>query len=189
MSLILSILLALCLGASAGAVLTASQSATPLSVPIYKQEKSLWCWAASARMAGIYKYWSTDVTQTEIVTHVKGSAVNETGSALEVTMTLSYVTNGVYPGLWSSSPFSFSQVQTSIDNDYPVIPLVYKKSSGHFYVICGYNQPKSQIILNDPWNGARYTCSWSDFCNGNTSGGWIDNRPFSNTAFFDGYHM
>jgi hypothetical protein len=52
---------------------------------------------------------------------------------------------------------------TSIDNGYPVIPLVNDGSSGHYYVIRGYDASTDRIAVNDPWDGTRYTCVWSEF--------------------------
>ena len=45
--------------------------------------------------------------------------------------------------------------------------------------------PKNKkIALNDPWDGTRYTCTWSDFDSGNWS---LDSRPHKFTVYFDDY--
>ncbi|HBT86335.1 MAG TPA: hypothetical protein DEB12_10580 [Porphyromonadaceae bacterium] len=75
-----------------------------------------------------------------------------------------YVTNDTY-GLSATLliKWNWNKVMTSIDNGYPVIPLVNDGSSGHYYVIRGYDASTDRIAVNDPWDGTRYTCVWSEF--------------------------
>ena len=180
-SFLMAILLIINICSSITAVQAAS-SRTTLPVPIYQQEKTNWCWAAAARMAGVYKYWTTSVTQSEIVGFIKGSSnINEPGDIFETAESITYVTKGLYSAL-TAGQWPMSNIEHSIDNDYPVVPLVNDGNTGHYYVICGYNS--SKIVLNDPWTGTQKTCNWSDFAKGNTSSGWSDNRPYVYTVHF-----
>ena len=166
--------------------MTAFASFEELNVPKYTQEKSMWCWAAAAQMAGKYKYSTSDATQTDIVTYVKGSAVNNEGSIFETANATEYVTNNTY-GLSTAwiSKWGWDKVKTSIDNGYPVIALVDGGGSGHYYVIRGYDASTNKIALNDPWDGERKTCSWDDF----NDGSWGDeSRPYKYTVYFDNYN-
>ena len=157
------------------------------NVPRYCQEKSNWCWAAAALMAGKYKYPASTATQPKIVAHVKGnSTVNDTASIFETVNATEYVTNDTIElSTTLISPWNFSQVRTSIEHGFPVIPLAVKGLvNGHFYVIIGCNPSTNSIRLIDPSNGVLYTCSWSEFSNGT----WPrDSRPHSFTVYFDEY--
>lgn len=163
---------------------------TELAVPLYKQQKSNWCWAAAAEMAGKFKYSSSTVTQADIVAKIKGnSTVNEAGSTSETAKSIEYVTGGYY-GASSTILFrwGWDKVKTSIDNNYPVVPLVNDGSSGHYYVIVGYNSTDASIAVNDPWDGQRYECTWADFDAGDTSNGWKESRPHKYTVYYDNWN-
>ena len=163
-----------------------SQAAmTELVVPRIQQVKSNWCWAAAAEMAGKYKYSSSTRTQSNIVAYIKGSSTNnDTGSIFETANATEYVTYNNY-GLSATwfIRWDFSKVKTSIDNGYPVIPLVNDGNSGHYYVIRGYDSQTGEIAVNDPWDGSRKVVTWSNFDSGN----WSESRPHKYTVYFDGY--
>lgn len=168
---------------------TALAAFTELAVPRYKQQKSNWCWAAAAEMAGKFKYSSSTVTQADIVTEIKGSStVNDAGSISETAESIEYVTNDYY-GASSTNLFrwGWNKVKTSIGNNYPVVPLVNDGNTGHYYVIVGYNSADSSIAVNDPWDGQRYECTWADFDAGDTSNGWKDSRPHVYTVYYDNW--
>ena len=75
-------------------------------------------------------------------------------------------------------------MKTSIDNGYPVIPLVNDGNSGHYYVIRGYDPDTEEIAVNDPWDGSRKVVTWSNFDSGN----WSESRPHKYTVYFDDYN-
>ena len=52
----------------------------------YQQEKTQWCWAASAQMIG--HTLGRQVTQTDIVTQVKGMDINDGANDTEIKMLL-----------------------------------------------------------------------------------------------------
>ena len=160
---------------------------TELVVTKIQQSKSNWCWAAAAEMAGKYKYSSSTRTQSDVVAKIKGSAdVNEAGSIYETAESTEYVTYDNY-GLSATLPFfrwNFTKVKTSINNGYPVIPLVNDGNTGHYYVIRGYDPVTDEIAVNDPWDGSRKVVTWSNFDSGN----WSDSRPHKYTVYFDDYN-
>ncbi len=165
--------------------ITSYASMTELVVPEIMQSKDQWCWAAAAEMAGKYKYSSSSRTQDDIVAYIKGSSsINKPGSIFETADSIEYVTYDNYDvtSTWFSS-WSFSKVKTSIDNGYPVVPLVNDGNSGHFYVIRGYDDSTDEIALNDPWDGSRKVVKWNDF----DSGDWSDSRPHKHTVYFSDY--
>ena len=72
------------------------------------------------------------------------------------------------------------------DNDIEIFELfpniATEKFKGYQNVSLMYKDLK--IALNDPWDGTRYTCTWSDFDSGNWS---HDSRPHKFTVYFDDY--
>lgn len=166
-------------------ICTVSAAYTELNVSRFRQERSLWCWAAAARMAADYLY-SPIPTQSEIVEYIKGSVVNDTGSIAETARSMEFATSWVKHASYTSSgnPWTFQHVTISIDNHRPIVPLVNDGNSGHYYVICGYEASTGRIALIDPGNATRYTCTWDDFNDGDTSGGWKESRPHVYTCFF-----
>lgn len=167
-------------------VATAYASYSELHVSRYKQEQRNWCWAACARMAADYVCGFTIPSQAEIVLHIKKSLVDKTGTISETANAITYATSGVKQASYTSqgNPWTFQNVIKSIDNLRPVVPLVNDGSSGHYYVICGYEASTGRITVIDPGDAGRYTCSWNDFQNGNTASGWRDSRPHAYTVFF-----
>ncbi len=163
---------------------------TELAVPLYTQQKSNWCWAAAAEMAGKFKYSSSTVTQADIVAKIKGdSSLNKPGKTSETAESIEYVTGGYYGASHTIlSRWGFDKVKTSIDNSYPVVPLVNDGNTGHYYVIVGYNPTDDSIAVNNPGDGQRYECTWADFDAGNTSNGWRDSRPHKYTVYFDNWN-
>lgn len=61
-------------------------SANAVYVYRYQQEKTQWCWAASAQMIG--HTLGRQVTQTDIVTQVKGMDINDGANDTEMKMLL-----------------------------------------------------------------------------------------------------
>ncbi|MCD7785582.1 MAG: hypothetical protein LUH18_08440, partial [Oscillospiraceae bacterium] len=69
------------------------ESSASLDVTHYMQEKTNWCWAACIQMCADYLgYYKT---QTQIVTYVKGSDVDEGGGDEEYYKGMKYATNDV----------------------------------------------------------------------------------------------
>ncbi len=68
----------------------AAPSARTLSVTRYQQEKTNWCWAASAKMLG--KYFGSTKTQSQICQYVKGNTNNVGASNSEITKAMEYAT-------------------------------------------------------------------------------------------------
>lgn len=135
-----------------------------LGLDVSKQEKSNWCWAASS--VGILKYYGINKTQTQFVTYVKGSAVNQTAGDSEANAGLEYYGK---PGTVSTSSLSYSQVYTKIytNNDPIYAGWSWTAGGGHAVVIMGINNANgSDVYYEDPGDGARYRTSHSWMVNG-----------------------
>lgn len=163
-----------------GSTLSAN-AVTTLGVNYIKQEKTQWCWAASSQMTGKYVYPSATATQTQIVTHVKGSNINEPATVDETVNATMFVTNDTINFSYAYNPFSFATVKNYINAGLPIQPLVHKTysdgaQSGHYYVIYGYNETSAgnYLYIVDPWDGYGKYVSYHAFLNGT----WSDDRPW-----------
>ena len=54
-------------------------------IPLEGQQKSNWCWAASARMLS-FSYYDVTKTQTQAVVYVKGADINDGGTVYELSL-------------------------------------------------------------------------------------------------------
>ena len=157
-----------------------AQAVTTLNIAYIKQQRSNWCWVATALMTGKYRYPSSTVHQAQIVTHVKGSVVNQPATITEVKDATEYVTNDTITFYKSYSYMTFADIQTRINGGKPIQPLVNDTYSGHYYVIYGYNSSSSgnYLYLVDPWDATGKYVSFSSFKNGT----WTDDRPWIETV-------
>jgi len=118
-----------------------------LGVKKCSQQKPKWCWAASARSIGLYKGY--DFSQTNIVTKVKGSDVNEGASDSEVVAAILYVTN--YTRYVRVRAYmSYEEVQKNMCEYDPIAcGMVWDDGGGHMVVIGGYDE-NQQVKIIDP---------------------------------------
>lgn len=141
-----------------------------LSIPSYKQERSNWCWVASSQMA--ISYLGGSKTQSQIVSYVKGSVVNDPGTNAEVIRALNY---GGLHGSNVNGSLALSKVISQVKNNQPIFAAISWNTSpngtGHMYVIRGfYNDTSSgrqEIYYKDPWpaNKTDNVESYSKFLN------------------------
>lgn len=142
-----------------------------LGVTRQKQEKTNWCWAASARMVGHFITKSAK-TQSSIVQNVKGSVVNEAASDAETKKAVQYAVGSKY----KVSTNNIVPIATFINYIYSrqhpaVIKVVWNSGGAHAVVIAGVNSNNNTLYVVDPW--ASVTNRWMNFnsmCNGTTFG-------------------
>lgn len=138
---------------------------TKLSVIRESQMKSNWCWAASSAVVAKYNN-NTGITQYNIVNHVKGSEVNEGGSANEERRAINYASN-YNKNAYIGTQLKFEKIRQLIDKQKPFVMnvkwlsqdnsvwgwisdfLTYK---GHAVVIAGYNLDNRTVWIVDPWS-------------------------------------
>ncbi|BAV96643.1 C39 family peptidase [Lysobacter enzymogenes] len=140
-------------------------SAGVLSVPLYKQEHSNWCWAASASM--ILSYHGRSVAQCSMANYSFGinyacgnntfywnSYANQGNWNYDVDDAMNY--------FWGSQRFyqqngalSQASLKARIDANKPFI-MSWRWSSGgaHDVVVTGYSG--NYVYFNDPWDGSYY---------------------------------
>lgn len=146
---ILVIMLAACIMLCEYSTIYASQSFTPS--PLRGQEKSNWCWAATAQTLVETKgYWKT---QGELATYVFGYEKNDGVTAYQLAdaahwatdYTLQYdVTNAALPFNGSGS------VVSSINYGWAVAVGLRAGYGGHMVVITGYDTYDDTVWLQDP---------------------------------------
>lgn len=154
------------------AFIVSASFAAQIGVELVPQEKDQWCWAATSE--AILKFYGlTELTQTEIVTHVKGSPVNQTGGGQEIA-------NGINDFLECNaqavSPLQESELKSRADNKNPLgIGWMWNQGGGHIVVYDGYKDDGTHVIM-DPWepNVGKWTyfTSYSALKSHNNKGNW-----------------
>jgi hypothetical protein len=147
-----------------------------LTVNLYGQAASQWCWAAADRM--IMSFRGVNPTQCDIVNKIFGSAcpnnpatVDQAASAL-----------GAY-GFQRSiayQPLGTAKVPAEINANRPVwVRWQWYGGGGHAVVITGYDSDAygsaTWVYYNDPLPeniGTRASLSWSNFMDGPDHRGW-----------------
>jgi hypothetical protein len=136
------------------------------------QEKTLWCWAATSSMAGKY-LGATNATQTNIVTFVKGSAVNDTGTVYDMKSGLG---NYNVKSTALLTTISFGDVIYNVEKNMNMISVIsWSSGGGHALLIRGYYQDTGNSTQNvyyiDPADGSYNSRSYSSFSS-NSSWTW-----------------
>lgn len=107
-----------------------------------QQERSNWCWVASAR--GVARGETTvTATQSAAVRHVKGSVVNEKGTPDETEQAAEYFSPSS-DFVQYGGPLAFNQIKACIDNGHLVMTLFFPNesslaTSGHAIFVIGYD--------------------------------------------------
>lgn len=172
-------------------VVYATDEAILLPLPgLEKQEKSQWCWAASARNS-VHNEMENHRTQKAAVMHIKGTLLNwypnEPGDIFETAEAAEYISKGTedYCGENGAAIFQFLKFEVDNHNATIVGYSFYngdKRIGGHMVVITGYYimGNSNYVVYYDPEDGLSHTCLYSDFCDGSYNGG-IYNATCFNT--------
>lgn len=126
---------------------------TLVPVPSLSQEKTNWCWAACVQMCAQSLCKST-MTQTEIVTAVKGSDINEGANSIEIAAAMEVATNDTYTTSYSKSQLTISQIASILRSQTPLIIRLVNRSStdqttGHVVVVTAVSTLNEFIKYND----------------------------------------
>ena len=142
-----------------------------LSVIRHKQEKSYWCWAASAQMVGHYITKSAK-TQSAIVKNVKGSVVNDGASDSELKKAVQYAVGSKYTVSTNNIVPLVTFVNYIYSRKHPaVMKVLWTNNKAHAVVIAGVNSNNNTLYVIDPWESV--TNRWMNYnsmCNGTTFG-------------------
>ncbi len=118
-----------------------------LAVKLTPQEFDQWCWAATSECA--IEYYGQEITQTEIVTHVKGSAKNESGSPDEMVKALN-MGNLNAKADQNVSSWTEQKIQDMLDEGRPAT-VGYNRQ--HVISLVGYTGEigNATYHMMDPW--------------------------------------
>lgn len=137
-----------------------------VSVPKEKQEKTLWCWAASS--VSILENLGTNTTQSDFCTVVKGKITNKAANDSEAQDGLSHYG---YSSKLTTSYLSFNTIRLEIYNyERPIyMGWSWNSGGGHALVIDGYDMSSEDYVsYMDPHDGA-YHYGTYDWVKGNSS--------------------
>ena len=130
-----------------------------VSCPIVRrqQEKSNWCWAASAEMIGKYRNPASTKTQAEIVSNFYIGAFDIGGLTIQMPAALKFVgEDKIKDTKINRGPLDFEETKASIKNDEPFIGVLIWSNSGlipngHMVAMTGYAEKTEEIKIVDPW--------------------------------------
>lgn len=138
-----------------------------MNITKYQQEKSNWCWAATAKMIASFLGYQS-ITQSGIVGYIKGSTVNETASQGEIRSAIQYAINSQFAVRTEGVLFHI-KIQEYISNRRPLgLGVSNGSGMGHVVVVSGYGSGTVTII--DPAaNVATKSYTYNSLVNGVTS--------------------
>lgn len=153
--------------AAAGLVLlapsTAGAAEKVLSLTVYKQEESNWCWAAASKM--IIKYQTGKVvTQCNIVKNGKAASVCKNVAGTKANVRRALDRYGVNAG--TEVPTEWARNVSEIKAGRPVYGTIrWREGGGHALVIRGwYDTGYSYgVSYADPWTGTTTSKEWGQY--------------------------
>lgn len=162
----------------------------------YMQEKSNWCWVASAETSAKYMLQSRGMTasqhdQYSTVYHLKGSNQepypNRDGSITDTANAANYISGNKFSYVgYNEIRTQFFLISQINSQKMPITGAGYYNSSGtrtggHATPIFGmyvYDNGVIRIGYYDPDSGEALSCTFEDFCNGSFNG-----RKYDQTCY------
>ena len=162
-----------------------------LNTPEIGQEKSMWCWAASALMAAKTNTYTTK-TQSDIVREIKGSVIDEDADEYETLRAVQYASgNSNYVLL--EHTLSEAEIKQKIDAGFPIILCRGwypngPRENGHVSVLYGYRFEGTYVkyLIRDPspvGTGYSYVRSYGQIVDGTATG--IDDYKWEHSIFLN----
>ena len=155
------------------------------TVSLEGQNKSNWCWVTSSRMFSKHFFSAVTYTQTQAVTYIKGSPINEGGSRVEAKAAINYYISNIAGAsidtvIKEYSVYSENTLKSFLDDDYVVyisrrwyndLDDASDYDGGHATLVFGYVVIDSEIwfLVRDPWpvdEGETYMISYNKLYNG-----------------------
>lgn len=171
--------LAAALVMSLSCVTTASASSVYLSVPIYVQEQSNWCWATTSKSVSVYLGGSNS-SQCQYVKWGKNSSscANVTGDlSTDVRRALSSA--GIRnTGSMINSAASTATISGQINNSKPLmVRWGWDSGGGHMLVIRGYTSDPGYLVVSyiDPLQ-SYYSSGTYDWMKSGSGHTWTHTR-------------
>lgn len=139
-----------------------------------KQQKSNWCWAASAENSVLFEKKITR-HQKDAVKEIKGFFPNYypncMGGIKDIKEAAEYISKGTenYSYLNEKRPYTFLKKQVYCDN-VTIVGYGYyqgkERNTGHYVSVIGYNDNGQKIIYFDSANGKTITYSYNKLTDG-----------------------
>jgi len=124
---------------------------TVILITRQQQEKTNWCWAASAVMAGTY-HTTVPKTQSGAVQYAKGNTENVKGTMSDTIEALFYASNYTKNG-FSRGVLTYNTAASQIDgNQMFLMRIKWDDGGGHIVVGAGYDHANNGIYVIDPWD-------------------------------------
>ncbi|MBR6983118.1 MAG: C39 family peptidase [Ruminococcus sp.] len=132
-----------------------------MSIPVYGQNSSTWCWAACTQM--IASYYGYNTTQAGIVYHCYGDYGEHLAQPNDYPKAMKYATNYNHTAAKVPYVYSMTQLKNSILMNDPTLILFEKHSFGtitgyHATALSGVDNTLTFIKVNDPANGGHIKC-------------------------------
>lgn len=143
---------------------------TSATVPNIKQRMDQWCWATTT--SSILQHYGFNVTQEQVVTHIKGSLINEPGSDSEM---LNAARNFGLNANLNTSNLSYTSIQSEINSGNPIETMIqWTSGGGHAQVLdgCYSNNGTNYVKIMDPWYGEHSDYEVNDY-KGNSKQTWV----------------
>ena len=137
------------------------------------QERTNWCWAASARNMAVAKFTSANVTksQSQVVKQIKGSIVNEGASIKETANAITSFSKSGSATSTNSAP-SLTKIKSEINKGRAVLlGLEGLLGMGHSIIVYGYDNDSKDLHIFDP-RDSRIICTYEELCNGTAITGY-----------------
>lgn len=138
-----------------------------------KQERTNWCWVASARNMAVTKVSKVNVSKSQsvVVKSIKGSIKNEAGS-LQETSKATKLFNISCKSSYKFSRLSLKTIREKIDKGGGVIMAMQNALyGGHAILLYGYNS-NGKVKIYDPQNGP-VICEYTDLRDGKILSGYV----------------
>ncbi|MDK2810957.1 MAG: Papain-like cysteine protease AvrRpt2 [Petroclostridium sp.] len=150
----------------------------------YKQEKTLWCWNACARMVADYRY-NVTLTQSDMAAKILGSSTRDaTATHQQTASAIKLYTNSTKNTGYTNSAYTFNYVAQKLDSsNNPIIIGVNYTNVGEYHMLAcyGYDSlPQEKIYFVDPkgpWQESDLFANYFD-------GVWA--KPSGASYFLDG---
>ena len=145
------------------------------------QEKTNWCWVASAINA-VHHEMENPRSQYTVVRQIKGTATNwypnEGGTIFEIEEAAEYASKNTESYTGVEATRSFNSLKNAIkNNDNAVVVcsgyyVQNVRNGGHAVLIDGYaiNTNGNYVQYFDPWDGTSHICTYESFCDGTYNG-------------------
>lgn len=145
---------------------------TTITTGFQKQERTNWCWVASARNMAVTKVGKVNVvkSQSNVVQIIKGSIKNETGSLGETSKAIK-IFNVSCKSSYKFARLSFKTLKEKINKGGGVIMAMQNPLyGGHTILLYGYDS-NGKVKVYDPKKGP-IICRYTDLRDGKTLSGY-----------------